>query len=664
MARVDIRSPTGEEAFGPSVHDWRGPVLWYLCIAMLVCVFRLGSTGAIHNEGIVADGARYMARTGEMLVPHLYNEVYTYKPPLTYWLALGSLELTGRSNTWTLRLAIALTGLLMGLAILVMVGRLCNPRAGSICALAAITSCLMLEKLRIAEHDMPLAAGVGVAVVAACFNLVRQRPRATLWLLCYLALTFAFLAKGVPALMAFFPGLIAAAFLGGRQRRLLSAPHLTALALFLLSATGYVWLARSAGGAGAFAQPLVEANVRGFTWNARLLGMTVLKPLVAWAAFLPWSALLPIALLGQRGTAGTSPARGLALAAAAFAIGGVLAFMLVPTYEVRYFLPLTASMGIVCGLVAAGELRLSKTLLSAGRRIALLLGALTSTAAIVLGAWHLPDPDGVILLVLGFGAAALLIRTRPATASTAYHMTIAALCAWAVLVFVIAPQRAAKRSLQGVAEVFAPLVPEGSWLWIPHAVGDRLSSLFFYLNNPVATFGHNDTRPLPGALAVGPHDLMESLQPGPGLHWIVLARGRQREDEYVLSRLDLEGCRNAAPPEVFEVRVDDLYEAILARPPSPSEREDLVSQLQRGTPLAELGRVLLISSELAGSRPRTSDQELATRLYREILGRDPDPSGLSATISAFPREGIQRRAAAMLTSPEYLRKHPYCGPDK
>ncbi len=68
----------------------------------------------------------------------------------------------------------------------------------------------MVQKLLRAEFDMPLALGVGVAVLAACSNLASEQQRPWLWWLGYLGLTVGFLAKGVPALILPKTGMLSA----------------------------------------------------------------------------------------------------------------------------------------------------------------------------------------------------------------------------------------------------------------------------------------------------------------------------------------------------------------------------------------------------------------------------------------------------------------------
>jgi len=106
-----------------------GAWLAFLLLALPLSLTGLGDTGAVTMEGMVADSARHMLETGEILVPRRYGEVYTYKPPMAYWLSALSIGVFGDSE-WALRLPSALAGVFMGLAALVLVGRLTRPFVG------------------------------------------------------------------------------------------------------------------------------------------------------------------------------------------------------------------------------------------------------------------------------------------------------------------------------------------------------------------------------------------------------------------------------------------------------------------------------------------------------------------------------------------------------
>ncbi|MFQ5350973.1 MAG: hypothetical protein ACE5EG_11070 [Thermoanaerobaculia bacterium] len=134
-----------------------------------------------------------------------------------------------------------------------------------------------MRAARLAEFDIVLAAGVGVAVAAACYNLSAERARAGVWLLAYLALAAGFLAKGIPALMVFCPGVLLAGLVTGRFRRLLRPGHIAAALIFVAMAGGYLWAVYRSAGARAFQQPLLESQVRGLGWHWRQGGDVLSK---------------------------------------------------------------------------------------------------------------------------------------------------------------------------------------------------------------------------------------------------------------------------------------------------------------------------------------------------------------------------------------------------
>jgi len=143
----------------------------FVGLTALLSLPGLGSSSLVRMEGMIAAIAQEMLASGDYLISRLYGEIYTYKPPLLYWLVAGSIELTGSASEWAIRLPMALSGLILGLATLWSVGSIAGSRVGWIAAVASSTGALALQKLRIAEFDAPLAALVGVAVAAACHAL-------------------------------------------------------------------------------------------------------------------------------------------------------------------------------------------------------------------------------------------------------------------------------------------------------------------------------------------------------------------------------------------------------------------------------------------------------------------------------------------------------------
>lgn len=452
----------------------------------------LGSASLYRMEGMIAAISGEMLRSGDFAVSRLYGELYTYKPPFLYWMVAAARALAESSSEWVLRLPVVLSVLGMGVAVVLYVGRIAGYSTALVAATAAVVNALFAQNLRIAGFDAPLAAFVGVAIVAACSRLSDDSERGELqdWLLCYAALAAGALTKGTPALMAFVPGLLLAALATGKIRVLLRPAHLFGVLLFGLAIAGYLFAAFEAGGDEVFRQPFEEARGRGAQWTLGAAGQTLLKPFVMWGLFLPWSVVLfwGRSAIDRQG----SRVERLRYAAAGFLFGGLLAFMAVPTHEPRYFLPLAAPLGI---LVALSVARMEAAASLSARALPVGLGLIFGAAAAALGL--LPASPVTTALsrtvLVGVGvatvtAAAALARRRPRTLQAS--LLLAALSLWSAENLALGPYRAANRDQRPAAMKLQPNIPAESTLWTlsPAGLVGSYSGLLHYLDRPVKTF--------------------------------------------------------------------------------------------------------------------------------------------------------------------------------
>ncbi len=494
-----------------------GAALVLVAFAALLSLPGLGSLALVRMEAMVAQTATEMLATGDFVIPRVYGEVFTYKPPFLYWLIAGAFEVTGSRGEWAVRLPSALSSLWMALVTLLFTGRIVGYRVGLIAGVASITSGLFLQKLRIAEFDTVLAALVGIAIAAACYALARDDERTSQWAwwICYPALAAALLTKGLPALMLFAPGLLAAAFATGRQRALFRWPHLLGVSTCGVIVAIYLWAAYAAVGREAFRQPIEEATLRGATWSLDAVGQSLLKPLFIWGYFLPWSVAL---LWGWPRRTVLGEEDRLQRAAWSFLLAGVVVWMMVPTHESRYYLPLAAPLAIAS---AIGVQRMAGSQSRLGRLLPALL--VTAAGTLAVGLAFLPaspvkEPAARVLLLglgavsVGVGLAAGSRRSRSALPTAALFLT--ALCFWAAETIAFGPERAASRDQRQAAAELDPVLAEKEVIWIPYtaSLDANYVSLLHYLGRPVRVFDDGGAPP-PGASCLLQDVHLELIEP-------------------------------------------------------------------------------------------------------------------------------------------------------
>lgn len=519
-------------------------MLAYLCISLPMAFLWLGRSDIHVMEGIVADGARYMESTGELAVPHLHGEIYNFKPPGAYWMALASTWLFGEESEWTLRFPFALSGVLMGLAVLWLAGDVLGPWRGFHCAVATVATRLVIPRLHLAEWDVALAAGVGLAVVVACRIFAGERANSALWLLGYLGLAFGFLVKGAPALILYVPGLLGAAMLTRRVRDLFRPAHLAGVALFVTISGSWIVAAAAAEGWTVFSQPLSEAGAKGLGWTWAALARAFMKPPVFVALALPWSATLPV-LVRPKWWREMAPAeKRLAQSAAAFAVLGVAILTVVSAREMRYFLPLAVPMAVLCGMAAGHTLegsRWSKMTAGIANGLAVLLGA-AAIAAGAMGVASVEAGRAADLLVVAAGLATLGLvaaRVRRSTLRPVFGVLLAAsVCFWLINAQEIEPRRVEKRSLRTVAETFEPYVQPGETIWTtPVSPGFHHSSLFFYLGRPVRTVTETDYPETGSHVVLFSDEPADKAQYRLPFDYSIVASGSSRNYEFLLVKV-------------------------------------------------------------------------------------------------------------------------------
>jgi hypothetical protein len=139
------------------------PWAWALAFALALCLPRLGSFGFWDpSELRLGEQAREIARS-----PHLFDPTvggrFAARPPLDLSLAALGIRLFGASE-WGARFFFALSGVLALMAVYWAGAGLLRRRAGLLSALALGTMPLFVMEARQLTSDMPLIAGLALAL--------------------------------------------------------------------------------------------------------------------------------------------------------------------------------------------------------------------------------------------------------------------------------------------------------------------------------------------------------------------------------------------------------------------------------------------------------------------------------------------------------------------
>jgi 4-amino-4-deoxy-L-arabinose transferase-like glycosyltransferase len=166
------------------------------------------------DEGRYAEIAREMLARGEWIVPYLQGEPYLDKPPLLYWLTMGSFRLFG-VHDWSARLAPALAVHATILAVYCIGRRSVGERAAFWGSLLLGLAPGFISMGRLLLLDSLLTCSATVAVLSA-FGAVRgERLRWSWWVLSAVACGLGILTKGPIALVLLAPPLMAHRWLTG-----------------------------------------------------------------------------------------------------------------------------------------------------------------------------------------------------------------------------------------------------------------------------------------------------------------------------------------------------------------------------------------------------------------------------------------------------------------
>jgi 4-amino-4-deoxy-L-arabinose transferase-like glycosyltransferase len=433
----------GDKLFGVPFQGLR-PLAILVVATGFLFFGRLNAPLQEPEETRYAEIARQMLASNSFCTPVLNNHRFYDKPPLLYWLTMGSYALFG-VHDWSARLPSAAAGFLTVLVLYLWSARTLGPGAGFWSALMLCLSARFIFLGRLLTMNSLLCLSVTLAFASAHLALTARRYVKLCWLACGIACGIGLLAKGPVALALVLPPVLLFCCLGRTAKGVKKSDAvILILAALAIAAPWYAWA--------TFDEPTFASY---FFWKHNFLRYIApfdhAKP---WWFYLgdcllgtlPWSALLPFLFWSWwKGTQCTGRALtgqdGFALLAFAWTFAF---FSLAGSKRSGYILPALPPLAYILGAYLDSMLKAVKTqrhmpAFSAFKTLPLILLSLVLIAGIAgsltagtLGMVRMPA--SLLLMALGLvGLYITLFCGRSLSARGSWN-----LCALSVFVLLIA----------------------------------------------------------------------------------------------------------------------------------------------------------------------------------------------------------------------------------
>jgi dolichol-phosphate mannosyltransferase len=453
-------------------HSLLAPLLVFAA-ACLLFFTRLNCPLLEPDEARYAEIPRQMLAEGSWLVPILHGQPYYDKPPLLYWLTMGSYQLFG-VHDWAARLVPGLAGLLTVMLTYLWGRRALGPGAALASAFILCLSAKFIYLGRMLTMDGLLGLCVIAALAAAHTALDRKTLGWGWWLLSAIATGLGLLTKGPVALALVAVPLFVYQWIDRRAARLpwqawpvylsiavgLAAPWYAAVVCIDPGFADYFFWKHNVL---RYVAPFDHAEPMWFYLPGLALGL------------LPWTLLLPplVKLLSRRSAraAARRPAAlGFFLLAFAWCL---LFFSFSGSKRPGYILPAIPllSLALGCYLATCSPrrqlLRAEEFFLGTGRRLAyratMLAFGLGAVAALVASVSRLLTPSAGLFLVAAAAGGLAFLRVRQQSGRSVSW----ALCGCATFAMLLAgvyqllPSYARRFSMRGQVKSLAAQLEPG-----------------------------------------------------------------------------------------------------------------------------------------------------------------------------------------------------------
>lgn len=331
-----------------------------ICAALLLTMILLflpflGELPLIYEEPRRVLIARTMMESGNYLVPTLFDEVYTAKPPLFNWLIAGIGVFAGEITAFTARLSSIIFLFFTAVVMVIGMRRYLSVAGQWLLGFAILFTPEIIAKSRLAEIEIVFTFLVTASIWSWYWLYERGCTGVKLWLLPLCIVSAAVLTKREPALAFFYLSVIA--FLLTQKKfkaEFFSRGHLLSFVFMSLIIGGWLWLIVKQAGVQALLGSIhTEVLSRGMTASATdYITNSLLSPVKLLVGSLPFGLLLLPLFVARNRQLLVQRYGSLYLFCIVAILVNLPLYMLRGQTSVRYFLPMFPTMMVLVILVA------------------------------------------------------------------------------------------------------------------------------------------------------------------------------------------------------------------------------------------------------------------------------------------------------------------------
>jgi 4-amino-4-deoxy-L-arabinose transferase-like glycosyltransferase len=216
-----------------------GVVSFVLLIPALF--LNLGDNGFIEDEGTRGVVAMEMIYQNDFITPTISGEYYYNKPPGYNWLIAVSFMLFGNFSTFALRFPMAISVILYGLSVFLLMRKRLGNYFALVLALATVT-CGRIFFYDSLHGLIDITMGwLTFVMFILIFQLHEKGRFYLLFIIAYAISAYTFLMKGLPSIAFLGISLLTLFIYKKDFKRLFTLPHLTGILLFFVVVGGYYY---------------------------------------------------------------------------------------------------------------------------------------------------------------------------------------------------------------------------------------------------------------------------------------------------------------------------------------------------------------------------------------------------------------------------------------